>query len=120
MHRDHRIAIRQTWGSLASRRDVAVAFVLGITNNQTIENSLETESYMYNDIIRGRFIDSYFNLTLKVISALEWTDKYCSQATYMLKTDDDMFFNVELLMSFIDQHPPKIHEKIIIGNMQEG
>ncbi|XP_031636839.1 N-acetyllactosaminide beta-1,3-N-acetylglucosaminyltransferase 3-like [Contarinia nasturtii] len=116
-HREARLAIRQTWGHYASRRDIAMAFVLGATNIQAIEDSLEAESYMYSDIIRGRFIDSYNNLTLKTISSLEWVDTYCSRAAFILKTDDDMFINVLRLMSFIDKHRLEERQKIIFGRL---
>lgn len=116
-HRDARLAIRQTWGHYASRRDIAMAFVLGATNIQSIEDSLEAESYMYSDIIRGRFIDSYNNLTLKTISSLEWVDTYCPRAAFVLKTDDDMFINVLRLMAFIDKHRNEEHQKIIFGRL---
>lgn len=94
-----------------------MAFVLGATNIQSIEDSLEAESYMYSDIIRGRFIDSYNNLTLKTISSLEWVDTYCSRAAFVLKTDDDMFINVLRLMSFIDKHRLEERQKIIFGRL---
>lgn len=92
-----------------------MAFVLGATNIQSIEDSLEAESYMYSDIIRGRFIDSYNNLTLKTISSLEWVDTYCSRASFVLKTDDDMFINVLRLMSFIEKH--QSNERVIYGRL---
>lgn len=114
-HRDARLAIRQTWGHYATRRDIAIAFILGATNVQSIEDSLEAESYMYSDIIRGRFIDSYNNLTLKTISSLEWVDTYCPHVSFILKTDDDMFINVPRLMSFIDKH--RNDKRIIYGRL---
>lgn len=114
-HRDARLAIRQTWGHYATRRDIAMAFILGATNVQSIEDSLEAESYMYSDIIRGRFFDSYNNLTLKTISSLEWVDTYCSRAAFVLKTDDDMFINVQRLMSFIDKH--RSDDRVIYGRL---
>lgn len=92
-----------------------MAFMLGATNVQSIEDSLEAESYMYSDIIRGRFIDSYNNLTLKTISSLEWVDTYCTHADFVLKTDDDMFINVLRLMAFIDKH--KSNERVIYGRL---
>lgn len=58
---------------------------------------------MYNDIIRGRFVDSYNNLTLKTISMLEWVDQNCPKASFVLKTDDDMFINVPKLLQFTEK-----------------
>lgn len=103
-HRDARLAIRQTWGHYATRRDIVIVFILGKTSSQSIEDSLEAETYMYNDIIRGQFIDSYNNLTLKTVSTLEWVESYCHRVSFVLKTDDDMFINVPKLLSFIDKH----------------
>lgn len=103
-NKDARVAIRQTWGHYGTRRDVTLGFFLGTTLNKDLEESISAESYMYGDIIRGRFIDSYNNLTLKTISMLEWTDTYCPKVNFVLKTDDDMFINVSKLLSFIDSH----------------
>jgi hypothetical protein len=58
---------------------------------------------LYDDIIRGRFVDSYNNLTLKTISMLEWVDQHCPKASFILKTDDDMFINVPKLLQFIEK-----------------
>lgn len=114
-HHDARLAIRQTWGHYSMRRDIAIAFMLGATNVQSIEDSLDAESYMYSDLIRGRFIDSYNNLTLKTISSLEWVDTYCSRVSFVLKTDDDMFINVPRLMSFIEKH--RNDKRVIYGRL---
>lgn len=114
-HRDARLAIRQTWGHYATRRDVVIVFILGATTSQSLEDSLEAETFMYNDIIRGRFIDSYNNLTLKTVSTLEWVDSYCHQVPFLLKTDDDMFINIPKLLSFIDKH--RMDKKTIFGRL---
>ncbi|XP_032677333.1 beta-1,3-galactosyltransferase 5-like [Odontomachus brunneus] len=103
-HLDARTAIRQTWGHFGQRSDMSVLFMLGTTSDRKIETILRKEQYMYNDMIRGRFLDSYSNLTLKTISTLEWVDSYCSKVKYLLKTDDDMFINVPRLLAFVNKH----------------
>ncbi|XP_065092296.1 uncharacterized protein LOC135713115 [Ochlerotatus camptorhynchus] len=103
-HREQRLSIRQSWGHYGIRRDISIGFVLGRTSDQRIEDQLSAENYMYSDLIRGNFIDSYRNLTLKTISLLEWTSINCPNATYLLKTDDDMFINVPKLLQFIESH----------------
>lgn len=47
------------------------------------------------------FVDTYHNLTYKGVAALRWIDAYCSQATFVLKTDDDIFVNMFSLMRFL-------------------
>ncbi|XP_016968653.1 beta-1,3-galactosyltransferase 5 [Drosophila biarmipes] len=100
-HEAARMAIRQTWMHYGSRRDVGMAFVLGRSTNHTLEEALGREDFMYRDLVRGHFIDSYNNLTLKTISMLEWTDLHCSKAKFVLKTDDDMFINVPKLITLM-------------------
>uniref|UniRef100_A0A336M0V7 Hexosyltransferase n=1 Tax=Culicoides sonorensis TaxID=179676 RepID=A0A336M0V7_CULSO len=103
-HHEQRLAIRQSWGHYGTRRDVAIGFILGQTENQAHEDALAAEQYMYNDLVRGHFVDSYNNLTLKTISSLEWVDTYCPNASFFLKTDDDMFINIPRLLQFIEKH----------------
>lgn len=103
-HHEQRLAIRQSWGHYGQRRDVAIGFILGQTENQAHEDALAAEQYMYNDLVRGHFVDSYNNLTLKTISSLEWVDTYCPNASFFLKTDDDMFINIPRLLQFIEKH----------------
>ncbi|XP_053659199.1 beta-1,3-galactosyltransferase 5-like [Anopheles marshallii] len=103
-HREQRLAIRQSWGHYGSRRDISIGFIVGQTDDARIEDQLAAESYMYSDLIRGNFIDSYRNLTLKTISLLEWTKLHCPNASFLLKTDDDMFINVPKLLQFMEAH----------------
>uniref|UniRef100_T1H463 Hexosyltransferase n=1 Tax=Megaselia scalaris TaxID=36166 RepID=T1H463_MEGSC len=105
-HFDARLAIRQTWGNYANRRDISIAYFLGQSRNQTIEDKLDNENELYGDLIRGNFVDSYNNLTLKTISMLEWLDRNCNSPLpkFILKTDDDMFINIPKLLLFIDKH----------------
>lgn len=114
-HESSRMAIRQTWGHYTQRRDVAVAFMLGSTANATLNERIEEEQFIYGDIIKGKFIDTYDNLTLKTISMLEWIDNYCPKASFVLKTDDDMFINVSRLLYFINKHNPE--QRAIYGRL---
>lgn len=100
-HGDARRAIRQTWGHFQMRSDVAMAFILGRSPNET---QIKEESALYEDIILANFVDSYNNLTLKTTSILEWVDNYCNQARFVLKTDDDMFINIPKLLDFVTKH----------------
>ncbi|XP_049875212.1 beta-1,3-galactosyltransferase 5-like isoform X2 [Pectinophora gossypiella] len=52
-------------------------------------------------MIQGNCVDSYSNLTLKVLSMLEWADTYCPRAPRVLKTDDDVFPNLPRLLRFL-------------------
>ncbi|KAJ3639654.1 hypothetical protein Zmor_002999 [Zophobas morio] len=114
-HEGARMAIRETWGHFASRKDIGIAFMLGSISNETVNSNIEKEQYLYGDIIRGKFRDTYDNLTLKTISMLEWVDNYCPKAAFVLKTDDDMFINVSRLLAFIAKHSPE--QRAIYGRL---
>ncbi|KAG5890977.1 hypothetical protein JTB14_037963 [Gonioctena quinquepunctata] len=114
-HEIARLAVRETWGHFAIRKDIAIAFMLGATSNQTLNDKIEKEQEIYGDIIRGKFIDTYDNLTLKTISMLEWVDNFCPKAQFVLKTDDDMFINVSRLLAFIAKHKPE--QRAIYGRL---
>ncbi|XP_036345291.1 beta-1,3-galactosyltransferase 5-like [Rhagoletis pomonella] len=114
-HAEARLAIRQTWAHYGTRRDVSIAFVLGRTTNESVSKELSIENFIYGDVIRGNFIDSYTNLTLKTISTLEWVDLHCQHAKFILKTDDDMFINVPKLLQFIDGHSK--NKRVIYGRL---
>lgn len=103
-HLEARMAIRQTWGHFGQRRDVSLAFMLGMSRVNTINMATFQESQIYGDVIRADFLDSYDNLTLKTVSILDWVDNYCSKAKFVLKTDDDMFINFPHLLTFIEKH----------------
>ncbi|CAK1589417.1 unnamed protein product [Parnassius mnemosyne] len=98
-HASARDAVRLTWGHYASRSDVALAFVLG-SPPASLRSAIDAEDALYGDLIVGRSIDSYSNLTLKTLSMLEWADTYCPRAPRLLKTDDDMFINIPRLLRF--------------------
>lgn len=68
---------------------------------RAVQRVLGREHGRYGDLIECRSRDTYTNLTLKSISALEWTRQYCPWARYLLKTDDDMFIDVRRLLRFI-------------------
>lgn len=118
-NQNRRIAIRETWGQFVSYGNISIGFMIGTTNNQSIEDSLEVESDLYGDIVRAHFIEHYDNLTLKMISILEWADSYCSKAEFILNVDDDMFINVMQLMAFIENNRSAADQKIIFGYLHK-
>ncbi|XP_011306954.1 beta-1,3-galactosyltransferase 1 isoform X2 [Fopius arisanus] len=102
-HQKQRIAIRDTWASATdmsfyNSTSVKVLFLLGQSENETLNNLVLEENQEYGDIIQERFIDAYNNLTIKSVMLLKWVTTNCPQATYLMKTDDDMYINVDNLI----------------------
>jgi len=46
-------------------------------------------------------VDSYNNLTLKSVMMLKWVSANCRSVRYIMKTDDDMFVNINNLVSLL-------------------
>ncbi len=94
-HRKQRDGIRASWASKRhlSNKRVKVLFLLGNGRDQVYE-----ESRKFGDIIQEDFHDSYRNLTLKTMMGLKWASAFCPQARNILKTDDDIFVNIDDLL----------------------
>ncbi|KAK6470117.1 beta-1,3-galactosyltransferase 5 [Huso huso] len=100
-----RHAIRQTWGSLTSvgGRAVRTLFLLGIPDTPAQRQALASEAERHGDIVQGNFRDSYANLTLKTLSLLRWTARYCPRASFITKVDDDVMLNYEVLLPYLER-----------------
>ena len=78
-------------------------FLVAKRDNKTITEHTEWESRMHNDLIMGDFNENYYNQSYKMEMAIEWASLYCSY-DYMLKTDADVFINMNKLFDLVD-HP---------------
>ncbi|XP_069593375.1 beta-1,3-galactosyltransferase 2-like [Ranitomeya imitator] len=108
-----RQAIRKTWGreDLLPGVKILRLFFLGkdpILNTEA-ETAISVESQGFHDIIQQNYLDTYANLTMKVLMGLNWITTYCPHALYVMKTDSDMFVNTENLVNKLLQpnHPPR-------------
>ena len=103
---NQRSVIRETWGSYGEllNETVKLAFILGspkAKENPKIQKQILDEADRYHDIVQGKFIDDYHNVTLKVLSLLHWVNDMCSFVDYIIKTDDDVYVNIPLLISLL-------------------
>ncbi|CAG2229105.1 unnamed protein product [Mytilus edulis] len=103
--------IRSTFGSISNldHKHIEYVFVLGQTSDVKRQRYIELESEKHKDIIQGSFIDSYRNLTYKLVFSLFWVNNFCSNATFVIKMDEDIIINVPLLVSYLSK---KIHNNI--------
>ncbi|XP_036606188.1 beta-1,3-galactosyltransferase 2-like [Trichosurus vulpecula] len=98
-----RQAIRQTWGNETLVPGVVIRrlFVLGLPQPlfaQELRALLEEEDREHGDLLQVGFLDTYHNLTLKILTGLEWMAQYCPTAHYVLKVDNDVFLNPSFLV----------------------
>ncbi|CDW60957.1 Galactosyl T domain containing protein [Trichuris trichiura] len=98
-----RSLIRKTWANreFYKKFKLAVIFAVGEDpQHPSVQATLQREWETYEDIVQFNFTDTYRNLSLKAVSWLNWAAKYCPNAKYILKVDDDMYVNTFSIMRF--------------------
>jgi hypothetical protein len=101
-------------------------FLLAVSNpkhdilyNSVPQNALEDENRRYSDLVQGNFNEAYRNLTYKHMMGLQWVTKYCQQAQYVIKMDDDIIVDFYRLLNIMksivqDQRP------LLMGYLLKG
>ncbi|XP_051865399.1 LOW QUALITY PROTEIN: beta-1,3-galactosyltransferase 5-like [Pristis pectinata] len=113
-----RSVIRRTWGSerlVGGARSVTY-FLLGHGGQR--QDWIMREGTLHQDIIQGDFKDTYHNLTLKVLLGLEWLCCSCPSASFVMKTDSDMFVNTDYLMKLLSRDPHR--KNLLTGIIMKG
>jgi hypothetical protein len=115
-----RNAIRKTWVKNIELNNMKtkVLFILGSTDSDSVQNNVNEENEKYNDLIQWKFIDSYYNCTLKAIGILRWTLFYCKNVKFIMKTDDDILVNPLMFNQFIANITNS--KKTIYGTVGKG
>jgi len=101
-HFDKRKIIRSTWGnnSLAPD-DFRLIFSLGFSSNLTVNNLIVEEFKIHKDILQiNNFTDSYYNMTTKIMKTFKWISKYCINAQYILRINDDVMVNTFSIINY--------------------
>ncbi|CAL9695829.1 unnamed protein product [Knipowitschia caucasica] len=126
---DRRHNIRQTWGKEGSIREtlnssVKVMFVLGVHPNlqqqQNTQNLVENESRIYEDIIQQNFLDTFHNLTTKLIMQFHWATNYCSKAKFVMSADDDIFVHMPNMVRYLRGKNKKQVSNFWVGHVHRG
>ncbi|CAL4068846.1 unnamed protein product [Meganyctiphanes norvegica] len=104
--KENRQLIRDTWANLRYYPilRMKVFFVFGAAVSKEEQDVIEKESSQYHDIIQLDFVDSYKNLSLKGVGALQWISEHCMHAPWVLKSDDDMVINTFALQEYLAYH----------------
>lgn len=99
---DSRSVIRRTWGGrIAERNGYRLIFVLALPETGKVQVKIDKEDVAERDIVQLNYVDVYDKLTVKSTSILRWVHRYCGNAKYVLKIDDDSFLNPELFHQFL-------------------
>ena len=104
--------------ALQEKHSAKIIFLMGTTvsTDSDLEADLAEEISENHDVVREDFLDSYKNLTLKTLAGIKWADQYCAQAEFVMKTDDDMFINLDNILEYLNREfGDGASEKVITG-----
>ncbi|ETE63524.1 UDP-GlcNAc:betaGal beta-1,3-N-acetylglucosaminyltransferase 5, partial [Ophiophagus hannah] len=104
-----RDAIRQTWGNEDYvhhylNANIKVLFVLGQSNfslGNEMQRRLEREDKRHGDLIQQDFLDTFYNLTYKLLLQFSWANKFCPHAKFVMSADDDIFIHMPNLIAYL-------------------
>uniref|UniRef100_A0A183BUQ6 Hexosyltransferase n=1 Tax=Globodera pallida TaxID=36090 RepID=A0A183BUQ6_GLOPA len=93
--------IRESWAADLKRENATLRFVVGWPLRYEFDLLLE-EFLTFSDLILYDVEDTYANLYVKVYVSFQWQQRFCRNAKFVLKTDDDAVVDVERLSWWID------------------
>ncbi|XP_012592410.2 lactosylceramide 1,3-N-acetyl-beta-D-glucosaminyltransferase [Microcebus murinus] len=125
---DRRSAIRKTWGNEKYVRsqlnaNIKTLFALGTPNplkGEELQRKLVWEDQMYHDIIQQDFIDSFYNLTLKLLLQFSWANTFCPHAKFLMTADDDIFIHMPNLIEYLQSLEQIGVQDFWIGRVHRG
>ncbi|KAJ9586225.1 hypothetical protein L9F63_020134 [Diploptera punctata] len=104
---NRRNTIRETWLNLCnSTCNVKHYFVIGIRNlHEETLYAVQAEQFRHRDLLLlPNIVDSYANLTQKVLESYVWIDKSVN-FEFVLKCDDDSFIRLDKVISELQLIP---------------
>ncbi|XP_075997769.1 lactosylceramide 1,3-N-acetyl-beta-D-glucosaminyltransferase A-like [Genypterus blacodes] len=128
---ERRQAIRETWGnesyiSLQNGASVRVVFALGvhpvIEDGPRVQRALLQEDQTYGDLIQQDFVDTFYNLTVKLMLQFHWGYLFCPHAHFFMSADDDMFVHTPNLVKYLRhaQSSQTGAKDLWVGNVNRG
>lgn len=96
--KEHRDLIRRTYKQNAlSVHRCDIFFAVGSTGNQSAMRAVKQEDERHRDIVQFDFLDSYKNVTIKLLSGLKWAHGNCPHTQFVMKGDDDIYYNLDVI-----------------------
>ena len=103
-----RYAIRNSWCKESNHgvKGVRCYFYSGMTSNPNDNSFLQQEASIHDDIIQFDIADTYLNLTILQIESYKWVLNHCGSMKYYVRTDADMFVNLNIVVNQIISSMP--------------
>ncbi|XP_077017279.1 lactosylceramide 1,3-N-acetyl-beta-D-glucosaminyltransferase [Tamandua tetradactyla] len=124
-----RSAIRKTWGNekyvwSQLNANIKTLFALGTPSNplkrEELQRALDWEDQMYSDIIQQDFVDSFYNLTLKLLLQFSWANTFCPHAKFLMTADDDIFIHMPNLIAYLQSLEQVGVQDFWVGRVHRG
>ena len=100
-----RDTIRETWGKNLLK-PVLLRFIVGTAGlEKETKEEISRENLIHHDVIGlENLVDSYGNLTLKMLETLKWVDRSVD-FQYLLKADEDTYVRVDRILIELQKMP---------------
>ncbi|XP_076841580.1 N-acetyllactosaminide beta-1,3-N-acetylglucosaminyltransferase 3.4 isoform X2 [Brachyhypopomus gauderio] len=104
---ERREVLRKTWAAerLQNGKWIRTVFLSGTSgtgyDKLRLNKLLQLENREHQDILQWDFSDTFFNLTLKQVLFMEWMERWCPDAHFLLNGDDDIFANTDNMVEYL-------------------
>eukprot|EP00118_Oscarella_pearsei_P022456 m.259892 g.259892 ORF g.259892 m.259892 type:complete len:406 (+) comp40428_c0_seq36:142-1359(+) len=88
--------------------------------NEKIQRKVEEESCRFKDILQVDVLENYYNLNMKKMTAFDFLIQNNIKFEILLKTDDDCFVNIQLVMEWLTAEAPPAYDRIRDQLKKEG
>ncbi|XP_076856421.1 N-acetyllactosaminide beta-1,3-N-acetylglucosaminyltransferase 3-like [Brachyhypopomus gauderio] len=105
---EQREVLRKTWAAerLQNGKWIRTVFLSGTSGDSyqklRLNKLLQLENHEHQDILQWDFKDSLYNLTLKQVLFMEWLERWCPKAQFLLNGDDDIFANTNNIVEYLE------------------
>ncbi|XP_070609809.1 lactosylceramide 1,3-N-acetyl-beta-D-glucosaminyltransferase [Erythrolamprus reginae] len=124
-----RDAIRQTWGNEDyvhhyTNVNIKALFVLGqsvhFSRGSEMQTRLEREDERHGDLIQQDFLDTFYNLTYKLLLQFSWANEFCPHAKFVMSADDDIFIHMPNLIAYLQNLAQKGAQDVWVGHVHHA
>lgn len=124
-----RQAIRSTWGNQTYIKselgvNVKVMFVMGVSPNGhkhgAIQKELLAENQVHRDLVQQAFLDTFHNLTVKLLLQFRWAHANCAHARFLMSADDDIFVHMPNLVRSLQELSAQGVVDFWVGHVHRG
>ncbi|XP_016104177.1 lactosylceramide 1,3-N-acetyl-beta-D-glucosaminyltransferase A [Sinocyclocheilus grahami] len=128
-----RQAIRSTWGNESYIRHklgvtIKVVFAMGVhpdvlsdsLQQKKMHKELHKEHMNHGDLVQQNFLDTFHNLTVKLLLQFRWTHENCVHTHFLMSADDDVFIHLPNLVHYLQDLKRQNVRNLWIGHVHRG